>query len=157
MNIMKFKISNLQTGGGSEGGVSVDEVQEMIDSAITSLPEGITEAHAQEMIDTTVNSKPHFTQSQIQGMIDTSLVNHPTKSEIETLIDAKTAGYDDTKVYANYDAMITAEPTGTEDILYITANDSSQYIWNGSNYELLMDRIADNTIESILDGSYEPN
>ena len=86
MNIMKFKISNLQTSsGGGEGGsgISPDEVQEMIDSALASYAS--TES-VQGMITEHTNTKPHLSKATITSMINNALANYPNTSVMNQAI-----------------------------------------------------------------------
>ena len=63
-----------------------------------------------------------------------------TRREVERMIEgtlntAKNEGaFDDTKVYETYQAMITAEPTGRADTLYIVSADDTKYLWSNNEY-----------------------
>ena len=73
----------------------------------------------------------------------------------DSLVAAKEDGsFDDTKVYRTYEDMISNEPVGREDVLYIIETDDNvhgtRYLWTGSEYEPIQDTITSEDISSIV-------
>lgn len=102
VNLMKFKIGNLQAGsGGGEGGGS-----------------GVPSAEIQDMI--------------------------------AAAIEAQRAGFDDTKVIAGVSSFPSP---GTEDVLYIDSDTGNQYIWDGTKYTLMTERIDEDEIRQIVNSN----
>lgn len=71
------------------------------------------------------------------------------------LTEAKDSGtFDDTKVYSTYDEMISSEPTGRTDVLYVLTTDDNvhgtRYVWTGSEYEMIQDTLTKGEISDIV-------
>lgn len=73
----------------------------------------------------------------------------------DSLITAKESGaFDDTKVYDTYQDMISSEPVGREDTLYIITTDDenhgTRYIWTDDGYVPIEDSITGAEISDIV-------
>lgn len=69
---------------------------------------------------------------------------------ITAAIDARQAGFDDTKVFAGVSAFPSP---GVEDVLYIDSTTGNQYIWDGTQYTLMTDRIDEDEIRRIVNSN----
>lgn len=88
-------------------------------------------------------SEDYVTREEARNMIN------------ESLNTAKEDGtFDDTKVYETYEDMISAEPVGRQDTLYILTTDDevhgTRYIWNGSEYTSIEDSLTSSDIQNIV-------
>lgn len=73
----------------------------------------------------------------------------------DALFNAKETGaFDDTKIYSTYEDMISLEPVGRSDVLYILETDDdahgTRYIWDGSQYVSIQDTLTPDEISDIV-------
>lgn len=138
-----FSIGNFDVvgGGGSGGGVTEDQVRELINQNNTEVVQG--------QIQSAVNQA----SSNMQSYTDTAVsqATSGVQTQIDTAVTNAAENYDDTKIYATYDDMIEREPEGREDVLYIITDESNtRYIWNGSAYTAIEGRIGTDQISNLF-------
>ena len=128
-------------GGSGQGGMTEDQVKELINKN--------NEEVVQSQIEDAVNQSTADMQTHVQTVVDQATSD--MQSHVDTVVADAAEDYDDTKIYDTYDAMIAAEPTGREDVLYIITNeDNTRYIWNGTAYTAIEGRIGRDQIENLF-------
>lgn len=107
--------------------------------ALTFQSGGISESKVNELIEE--NNKKVL--SKVEQKIETSFT------------EAQSSGlFDDTKVYNTYADMVTSEPVGRKDVLYILITDEedkgTRYIWDGTQYISIQDTLTKSDLKSIV-------
>lgn len=112
---------------------------------MVSSGESISEQKVKDLIDQAASNIQSYTDTAV------SQVTSGIQTQIDTVVTNASENYDDTKIYATYDDMLAAEPSGREDVLYIiTDEDNTRYIWNGSEYTAIEGRIGYNQIQGLF-------
>lgn len=105
-----------------------------------------------------IESSTGVSEEKVKELIkenNTSLMGDVDNKITQALESYRESGaFDDTKVYNTYDDMITKEPVGRTDTLYILRTNEEgrgiQYIWNGTSYEVFLDTITPKEITEIV-------